>query len=57
MRVSAWARVSGSSDSPVRISTGLENRLEALDEAADHSRDLVDCAGGDSSALGLALDG
>lgn len=41
----------------MRISTGLEDCLEALDETADHSRDLVDRAGSDPADLGLALDG
>lgn len=41
----------------MRISTGLEDCLEALDETADHSRDLVDCVGSDPADLGLALDG
>lgn len=43
--------------STVRLSTGLEDCLEALDETADHSRDLVDCAGRGPIDIRLALDG
>lgn len=57
MRVSAWPRLPGLCHSPVCIPTGLEDCLEALDETADHSRDLVDRAGGGPANLGLALDG
>lgn len=57
MRISAWPRLPGLCHSTMRISTGLEDCLEALDETADHSRDLVDCAGSGPADLGLALDG
>ena len=57
MRVSAWPRLSRLRDSPVRLSAGLEDSLEALDETAGHRRDLVDCTCRDSTSLRLALDG
>lgn len=57
MRISTWPRLPSLCHSTMRISTGLEDCLEALDETADHSRDLVDCAGSDPTDLGLALDG
>lgn len=57
MRISAWTRLPGLCHPTMRISTGLEDCLEALDETPDHSRDLVDCAGSDPADLGLALDG
>lgn len=57
MRISSWAGLPGLCHSTMRISTRLEDCLEALDEAADHGRDLVDCAGSDPADVGLALDG
>ncbi|KAL1879850.1 hypothetical protein Daus18300_001689 [Diaporthe australafricana] len=41
----------------LRVSSGLEDGLEPLDEKTDHGRDMVDPAGGDSSGFRLALDG